>query len=110
MIVVDFQKAFHLSLAYVTFAEETFGVDIVFQVLQNFNGLIRETVKFSFGKVKPVMVAGKKVIDKNQDSQDKDNDKNQIAGIDESFSFKALFENRKIENDVDCQGGYSKEP
>ena len=59
-------------------------------------------MNFSFGKVEPVVVAGKEIIDQNQNSEDKDNYKNQVAGIDEGFSLKALFENRKIEDDVSC--------
>ncbi|GAH67132.1 unnamed protein product [marine sediment metagenome] len=45
--------------------------------------MAREAVKFSFGKVKPVVVLGKEIVDKNQNSEDKDNYKNQVAGIDE---------------------------
>ena len=57
-------------------------------------------MKFSFGKVEPVVVAGEEIVYKNKNCKDKDNDKNQVARIDEWFSFKALFENRKIEDDV----------
>jgi len=49
-----------------------------------------------------VVVAGKEIVDENKNSENKDYDKNQVAGIDEGFPLKALFEDGEIEDDVCC--------
>ena len=102
MVVVDFHQVFHLSSAEISFPEETSCHDLIFQILQDLNGLIRKAVKFSFGKVKPVVVASLEIIDEDKNGENQDNDKNQVTRIDEGFSLKALFKNREIKDDICC--------
>jgi len=66
MVVVNTQQILHIGLVKVPFPIEAFGVDIIFQILQDFNRLVRKTVEFGFGKIKPVVVSRKEVIDENQ--------------------------------------------
>jgi len=60
-------------------------------------------MNLGFSEVKPVVMPGEKVIDKNQNTQSQDDDDEQVAGIEERFSLKALFQNGQIQVDIDGQ-------
>ncbi len=57
-------------------------------------------MEFAFREIEAVVIPGQKIIENDQDSQNKHYHEEQVAGVEKGFSLEALFQERKIEDDV----------
>jgi hypothetical protein len=100
MISVILEQVFHLATAVVSFPEEAFGQDVVFQVLDDLDRLVREAVELGFREVEPVVMPGKEVVHQDKDGEHQDDDKEKVARIKEGFPADAPLERGEVEGDI----------